>query len=71
MVDDSTVSDPRNTYNSPMIATMYSLVEVPAGADDVQTYHAGIPHGAVLELNYDSAVAGPHAACTLSATRLR
>lgn len=59
VVDDATVADPRNTYNSPMHRDTYSLVEVPGGANDPQTYHAGIPHGAVLELNYDSPVAGP------------
>jgi enterochelin esterase-like enzyme len=59
VVDDATVADPRNTRNSPMNRDTYSLVEVPAGADDPQTYHAGIPHGVIVEQTYDSPVAGP------------
>ncbi len=59
IVDDATVADPRNTYNSPMHRDTYSLVEVPGGADDLQTYHAGIPHGVIVEQDYDSPVAGP------------
>lgn len=59
LVDDSTVADPRNTYNSPMHADTYSLVEVPGGADDLQTYREGVPHGRIVQQNYDSPVAGP------------
>jgi enterochelin esterase family protein len=59
VVDGATIADTRNTYNSPMHRDTYSLVEVPGGADDLQTYRAGVPHGLVAELNYDSPVAGP------------
>ncbi|GAA0550334.1 esterase family protein [Rhizomicrobium palustre] len=58
-VDGATVADPKNTYNSPMHADTYSLVEVPGGDGDLQTYRAGIKHGHLVQLNYDSAVAGP------------
>lgn len=59
IADGATVADPRNTSNSPMNRDTFSLVEVPGGADDLQTYHSGVPHGVIAALNYDSAVAGP------------
>jgi enterochelin esterase-like enzyme len=59
LVDDAIVADPRNTYNSPMHVNNFSLVEVPGDASDLQTYHAGIPRGAIVEQTYDSPVAGP------------
>jgi enterochelin esterase family protein len=59
IVDDATVADPRNTVNLPQQRETHSLVEVPGGADDLQTYHAGIPHGVMMEQYYDSPVAGP------------
>lgn len=59
VVDGLTIADTRNTYNSPMNSDNYSLVEVPGGADDLQTYQHGVAHGLVAELKYDSAVAGP------------
>jgi enterochelin esterase family protein len=58
-VDGATVPDPRNPQTGAMNREMTSLVAVPGGADDVSTYHAGIPHGAVVMQHYDSAVAGP------------
>lgn len=59
VADGSTVTDTRNTYNSPMHRDNYSLVEVPGGAGDLQTYQSGVPHGLIAALNYDSPVAGP------------
>ena len=59
IVDDATVADPRNLMYLPQMREMHSLVEIPGGPDDPQTYHAGIPHGAVVERYYDSPVAGP------------
>ena len=59
-VDGATVPDPRNPATGAMNREMTSLVAVPGGADDLSTYHAGIPHGAVVAQVYDSAVAGPH-----------
>jgi enterochelin esterase-like enzyme len=59
-VDGATVPDPRNTATGAMNREMTSLVAVPGGADDLSTYHADVPHGAVVTQVYDSAVAGPH-----------
>jgi enterochelin esterase-like enzyme len=58
-VDGATVPDPRNPLTGAMNREMTSLVAVPGGADDLSTYHAGIPHGAVVNQVYDSPVAGP------------
>jgi enterochelin esterase-like enzyme len=58
-VDGATVPDPRNPLTGAMNREMTSLVAVPGGPDDLPTYHAGIPHGAVITQMYDSPIAGP------------
>jgi enterochelin esterase family protein len=56
MVDGMTVPDNRNPSTSPGALNVQSVVEIPGGADEIQATRAGIPHGTLSTVYYDSPV---------------
>jgi len=58
IVDGATVLDSRNPETSATATSAQSLVDVSTTADDIQAARAGVPHGAISTVYYDSPVAG-------------
>ncbi len=55
-VDDVSTTDPRNPLTSQSLTHAFSMYEVP-GADFME-YKAGVPHGAISTVYYDSSATG-------------
>ena len=60
MADGAIVLDSRNPSTSPGAINVQSMVEVSLGSDDIQANQAGIAHGTLSTVFYDSPVAGPN-----------